>query len=72
MNGYFKKQIEALRQRHEALLQRPNEMQEETNGIIRRYVYPVLTRQHIPWNGVMTSTLPPTLVVWSVSALMLP
>lgn len=31
MNGYFKKQIEALRQRHEALLQRPNEMQEETN-----------------------------------------
>lgn len=48
MNGYFKKQIEALRQRHEALLQRPNEMQEETNGIIRRYVYPVLTRQHIP------------------------
>ena len=30
MNGYFKKQIEALRQRHEALLQRPNEMQEET------------------------------------------
>ena len=24
MNGYFKKQIEALRQRHEALLQRPN------------------------------------------------
>ena len=57
MNGYFKKQIEALRQRHEALLQRPNEMQEETNGVIRRYVYPVLTRQHI---------------VWSVSALMLP
>ncbi len=48
MNGYFKKQIEALRQRHEALLQRPNEMQEETNGIIRRYVYPDLTRQHIP------------------------
>ena len=38
MNGYFKKQIEALRQRHEALLQRPNEMQEETNGVIRRYV----------------------------------
>ena len=34
MNGYFKKQIEALRQRHEALLQRPNEMQEETNGVI--------------------------------------
>ena len=48
MNGYFKKQIEALRQRHEALLQRPNEMQEETNGVIHRYVYPVLTRQHIP------------------------
>lgn len=48
MNGYFQKQIEALRQRHEALLQRPNEMQEETNGVIRRYVYPVLTRQHIP------------------------
>ena len=23
-------------------------MQEETNGVIRRYVYPVLTRQHIP------------------------
>ena len=72
MNGYFKKQIEALRQRHEALLQRPNEMQEETNGVIRRYVYPVLTRSIFPWNGVMTSTLPPTLVVWSVSALMLP
>lgn len=48
MNGYFKKQIEALRQRHEALLQRPNEMQEETNGVIHRYVYPVLTPAYSP------------------------
>ena len=71
MNGYFKKQIEALRQRHEALLQRPNEMQEETNGVIRRYVYPVLTRQHIPleWRYDFNCH---QLVVWSVSALMLP
>ena len=51
MNEYFKKQIEALRQRQEALLQRPNEMQEEANGVIRRYVHHFLHN-----NGIIPST----------------
>ena len=48
INTDFKKRLTALSQRQEALLQRPNEIKEETNGIIRRYVHPVLTRHHIP------------------------
>lgn len=48
MNECFEEQLIALRQQHEVLLQHPNEMLEETNGIIRRYIHPVLTRNHIP------------------------
>lgn len=48
MNECFEKRITTLRQRHEALLQLPNKMKEETNGIVQRYVNSVLTREHIP------------------------
>lgn len=44
----FEQKINVLRQRQEALLQQPNEPMKETNGIICRYVRPILTRHHIP------------------------
>lgn len=48
MDINFEQRINTLRQRHEALIRHPNEPSEETNGIIRRYVRPILTREHIP------------------------
>lgn len=48
MNKCFEKRFVALCQRYETLLQRPNKRLEETNGIIQRYTYPVLTSEHIP------------------------
>ena len=44
----FKRKITVLLQRHETLLQRPNKKLEETNGIVCRYEYPVLTGEHVP------------------------
>lgn len=44
----FQSRINLLQQQHEALLSRCNELSEITNGIIRRYKYPVITREHIP------------------------
>lgn len=48
MNTRFEEKIELLHQCHETLLQRPNKILEETNGIVQRYSYPVITRDHIP------------------------
>ena len=36
------------RQRHEALLQRKNQVVEGGNGIYEKYVYPILTAEHTP------------------------
>ena len=44
----FTQQIALIRQRHEALLQQANVPTEETNGIVQRYVYPVVTPERIP------------------------
>ncbi len=44
----FKEQIERLTARHEALITRPNERLESTNGIYCRYRYPILTAEHTP------------------------
>ena len=48
MNTLFEQRLHALQQEQERLLQRPNKWEEETNGIVRRYRYPVLTAAHIP------------------------
>ncbi|WP_195375344.1 glycoside hydrolase family 130 protein [Parabacteroides leei] len=37
-----------MQQQQEALLQRPNTLTENTNGIVRRYTFPVVTKDHIP------------------------
>ena len=46
----FEERLKALREAHEALLQRPNERAAETesNGVYFRYKYPVLTAAHTP------------------------
>ena len=48
MNADFEQKIALLQQQHEVLLQRLNLPVEETNGIVRRYTYPIVTREHIP------------------------
>lgn len=48
MSVYLEQKIADLCQSHETLLQRQNIPQKETNGIIQRYINPVLTRDHIP------------------------
>lgn len=48
MNTELKQKIDLLQQRHEALLARKNMPEQETNGIIQRYVHPVVTHNHIP------------------------
>lgn len=37
-----------MQQQHETLLQRQNTPLEDTNGIVRRYTFPVVTNGHIP------------------------
>ncbi|WP_289004251.1 glycosidase [uncultured Parabacteroides sp.] len=48
MNNLFKQKLQALQQQQEALLQRPNTLTENTNGIVLRYTFPVVTKDHIP------------------------
>ena len=44
----YQEKVQALRQRHEALLQRKNQVMEGGNGIYKKYVYPILTAEHTP------------------------
>ena len=44
----FNKRLAVLKQNHETLLQQPNVATEETNGVVQRYAYPVVTPNHIP------------------------
>lgn len=44
----FDDRLQRLREAHEALVERPNEPLEETNGLFVRYRYPVLTAAHTP------------------------
>lgn len=48
MNTFFKDILTPLQQQHETLLQRQNTPLEDTNGIVRRYTHPVVTKDHIP------------------------
>ena len=44
----YQEKVQALRQRHEALLRRKNQVVEDGNGIYEKYVYPILTAEHTP------------------------
>ena len=48
LNMNYQEKVQALRQRHEALLQRKNQVMEGGNGIYEKYVYPILTAEHTP------------------------
>ena len=47
-NNIFKKRLEKLRTAHENLLARKNIIEENNNGIIDRYIHPIVTNEHIP------------------------
>ena len=44
----YKERVGRLMADHEALIERPNEKTIDTNGIVQRYRYPVLTAAHTP------------------------
>ena len=44
----YQEKVQALRQRHEALLQRKNQVMKGGNGIYEKYEYPILTAEHTP------------------------
>ena len=44
----YQEKVQALRQRHEALLQRKNQVVEGGNGIYEKYMFPILTAEHTP------------------------
>src|SRR5689334_17471285 len=48
MNVNYFDRLTALEKKHELLLTRGNEKAEPGNGIIDRYIHPVLTAQHTP------------------------
>ena len=47
-NMNYQEKVQTLRLRHEALLQRKNQVMEGGNGIYEKYVYPILTAEHTP------------------------
>ena len=44
----YKEKVKRLMTDYEALIERPNEKTNDTNGIVQRYRYPVLTAAHTP------------------------
>jgi 4-O-beta-D-mannosyl-D-glucose phosphorylase len=48
MNTIFQQRLDALSKAHEALVSRRNKPEPLGNGIIERYVHPILTGQHAP------------------------
>jgi len=44
----YKERAKQLLAEHEALIERPNKRERDTNGIVQRYQYPVLTAAHTP------------------------
>ena len=44
----YKERVKQLLTEYEALIQRPNKKTTDTNGIVQRYQYPVLTAAHTP------------------------
>lgn len=47
-NSDFEKRLDLLVREQEALLERENIREEESNGVVYRYRYPVVTPRHIP------------------------
>lgn len=47
-NNIFKERLEKLQTAHENLLARKNIIEENNNGIIDRYIHPIITNEHIP------------------------
>lgn len=47
-NSDFEKRLDLLVREQEALLERENMREEESNGVVYRYRYPVVTPRHIP------------------------
>lgn len=50
MSSDFKRRLNELFREQEALLSRKNVGEEEGNGVVQRYRYPVVTHKHIPLN----------------------
>ncbi|GAO43257.1 glycoside hydrolase family 130 protein [Flavihumibacter petaseus] len=48
MKQNYNRRLEKLQEEHRRLLERENFPQKESNGIIQRYQYPVLTAEHTP------------------------
>lgn len=48
MKENFYSRLAQLTAQHELLLHRPNEASADTNGIVQRYIHPVLTAAHVP------------------------
>lgn len=44
----FQERVKVVREEHENLLSRKNIPEERGNGIYDRYVYPIITAEHIP------------------------
>jgi 4-O-beta-D-mannosyl-D-glucose phosphorylase len=44
----FDERVKQMLTRHQALVERPNAIASETNGVYQRYLYPVLTAEHAP------------------------
>jgi len=59
----YKERIRRLMADYEALIERPNEKTNDTNGIVQRYRYPVLTAAHTPvfWRYDLDPTANPLL-----------
>lgn len=48
MNTDFNQTITLLQQQHEKLLQQQNFPMDDLNGIVQRYIHPIVTHKHIP------------------------
>jgi 4-O-beta-D-mannosyl-D-glucose phosphorylase len=44
----FSDRLEGIKKKHESLLKRKNTPLEDSNGVVQRYKYPVLTSEHAP------------------------
>lgn len=61
MMEIFKEKLEKLQYQHKALISRNNIKEKNDNGIVTRYTYPVITREHIPleWRYDLNPTTNP-------------
>jgi 4-O-beta-D-mannosyl-D-glucose phosphorylase len=48
MKNFFKKRLEKLTKKYEELIEQPNKVKDDSNGIFDRYHNPILTEEHVP------------------------